>query len=230
MSQHLDDVLYVLTRLARSCNGDSVAEVTKARRTAARAISAERGVAYDTINDACRRRLEPDIAGTDAFDAATAEWLQGETTQLQTACEKNCKDDQDREAVQAFFSRHAGATPVAADSTDPTQPDRVQVNTYRILRDTALARRVKEDLKYKCQLCPATLSLVGRLYAEAHHVKPLGRPHNGPDVRENIVCVCPTCHVKLDYGAIRISADDFPAVAAEFIDYHNDQIAVEGAV
>jgi putative restriction endonuclease len=44
-------------------------------------------------------------------------------------------------------------------------------------------------------------------YAEACHIKPLGRPHNGPDTPENILCLCPNCHVLFDEFALWINDD-----------------------
>ena len=45
-------------------------------------------------------------------------------------------------------------------------------------------------------------------YAEGAHIRPLARPHNGPDVPENVLCLCPNCHVLFDQGAITVE-DDF---------------------
>ncbi|GAB5519003.1 MAG: hypothetical protein RhofKO_12540 [Rhodothermales bacterium] len=107
---------------------------------------------------------------------------------------------------------------------------RVKQEVYRILRDTSLARSVKEWHGYRCQLCGDALELGdGRLYAEAHHLKPLGRPHNGPDVVNNIVCVCPNHHALLDYGTIYIHTEDLArhpahAIDERFIFYHNNVI------
>jgi putative restriction endonuclease len=53
-------------------------------------------------------------------------------------------------------------------------------------------------------------------YAEAAHIKPLGRPHNGPDVLENLLCLCPNHHVLFDYGGIAI-ADDFSVIGDELV-------------
>ncbi|MFD8392185.1 YDG/SRA domain-containing protein [Streptomyces sp. NPDC059680] len=78
----------------------------------------------------------------------------------------------------------------------------------RIVRDAAAVRRVKELYEHECQICG--LRLVGpdaRPYSEGAHIKPLGRPHNGPDVERNILCLCPNCHVRLDIGAIVIEDD-----------------------
>ena len=43
------------------------------------------------------------------------------------------------------------------------------------------------------------------LRRQAAHIRPLGRPHDGPDIPENILCLCPNDHVRFDYGVIFIS-------------------------
>jgi predicted restriction endonuclease len=116
-------------------------------------------------------------------------------------------------------------TPQAIDINEPTQPERVLQETYRVLRDTGLARMVKESHQYRCQICGQTLKLSdGAPYAEAHHIIPLGKPHNGPDVRNNILCVCPNDHVLLDYGAIKLSEEDLIGIDKNSIEYHNEKI------
>ena len=114
---------------------------------------------------------------------------------------------------------------VAEDINEPKGPGRVKQETYRILRDTALARKVKESNNYKCQICGKKLELnEEKLYAEAHHIKPLGKPHNGPDICENIICVCPNHHALLDYGAIKLNGNNLQEIGTQYIDYHNEQI------
>ena len=119
----------------------------------------------------------------------------------------------------------ATETPEAADIEEPSRPERVQQVVSRIVRDTALARAVKLEQEFRCQLCGTSLDLGdGRFYAEAHHVRPLGSPHDGPDERENIVCVCPNHHALLDFGAIRLDESAVPKVRPEHVRYHNDKI------
>ena len=103
--------------------------------------------------------------------------------------------------------------------------------TNRIIRDTIIAHRIKETHKYKCQICfNDGLQLSDeKIYAEAHHIQPLGLPHNGLDVAQNIICVCPNCHVLLDYGAIcidesKIKSIEEHEIAIENINYHNNHI------
>jgi len=118
-------------------------------------------------------------------------------------------------------------TPQAIDINKPNPPTRVMYNTYRRLRDTALARRVKLLYNNRCQICGETIMLYGgELYSEAHHIQPLGAPHNGPDVMGNILCVCPNHHVQLDYGAIELNIVELTIVPEhklgdEYIHYHN---------
>jgi hypothetical protein len=124
----------------------------------------------------------------------------------------------------------APASPLAVDIDIDGPADREEVTTYRIIRDTYLARRAKQLHNYECQLCGHTILLPdGRRYAEAHHIQPLGAPHNGPDSFENIVCVCPNHHAELDYGARALSHADLRtveghAISARYIDYHNTHV------
>jgi len=95
--------------------------------------------------------------------------------------------------------------PHPEDFNKPPKSNRILLKTYRILRDTELARSIKGSYQSECQLCGVIIEFVsGMRYAEAHHIKPFGSPHNGPDVGENIICVCPNHHAQLDYGAIKL--------------------------
>lgn len=115
---------------------------------------------------------------------------------------------------------------------EPPPAVRVQTTVSRIIRDTQLSRRVKLLHEYKCQIltCEYTIVLAdGSHYAEGHHVQPLGEPHNGPDILENIVCLCPNHHAECDLGAIRLVSAELRQVAGhvigqEFLDYHNQTI------
>lgn len=132
------------------------------------------------------------------------------------------------ESVSAS-SAPASPTPHAAD-IEPPSGDRVLATSYRILRDTELARRVKSIHRYECQLCGHTIQLPdGNRYAEAHHIRGLGEPHNGHDVIGNILCVCPNHHAELDYGATELALsklriDPAHPIDGKYIEYHNRYI------
>jgi hypothetical protein len=122
----------------------------------------------------------------------------------------------DRKAAEEEFT--AGPSP------------RVPTTIQRIIRDTQLAANIKRLHEYRCQICGERIALPdGRFYAEAHHIRPLGSPYDGPDSEENILCVCPNHHVALDYGCFRIEKAKLRTrpdhrISDEHIDYHNSHI------
>ncbi|ULA60744.1 MAG: hypothetical protein LZF60_270070 [Nitrospira sp.] len=67
-------------------------------------------------------------------------------------------------------------------------------------------------------------------YAEAHHLRPLGYLHNGPDLPSNMLVLCPNHHAQCDLGAIRLnlpSLRQLPdhVIDAEYIQDHTKTIA-----
>lgn len=126
-------------------------------------------------------------------------------------------------------------TPQAFDlSTGNEEPDRSISTIYRVLRDTKLSRQLKMIHQDRCQICDSTIKLKsGKTYSEAHHIKPLGSEHCGPDVAENIIILCPNHHVMCDYGAIKLNASNLRSkkghkVSIEYIKYHNQNIYQKG--
>jgi hypothetical protein len=122
-------------------------------------------------------------------------------------------------------------TPKAVDLPAGTkEPEREYTTTYRVLRDTNLARKLKLLHKNACQICGLQIRLPnGKLYSEAHHIIPLGSPHNGSDIPENIIVLCPNHHVMCDYGVIELSLKEINeasnhSISLESIDYHNKVI------
>lgn len=78
----------------------------------------------------------------------------------------------------------------------------------RRIRDSAAARRVKRLYDDSCQICGTRIvGSQGRSYSEGAHVRPLGRPHLGPDMESNLLCLCPNHHTQLDIGGIVITDD-----------------------
>ena len=86
-----------------------------------------------------------------------------------------------------------------------TLPARIKTTTSRIIRDTKLIRDLKEKYNNTCQICGVKLRLPnGKGYSEGHHLQKLGGIHRGPDIKENIIILCPNHHIEFDYGMIAI--------------------------
>lgn len=186
--------------------------------------------AEKSIHDACSRRIG--IHAND-FDEALKQWLLGNNAILKSILIRHSGTTTiHREFIEQLLvnPETLSLTPYAVDIDSPLEAQRIKTETYRILRDTALARQVKQVYNCRCQICRLSLMIEENTpYAEAHHVKPLGAPHNGPDRLNNITCVCPNCHVLLDYGALLIDKSklylsDDHIISDEFIDYHNGNI------
>ncbi len=117
-------------------------------------------------------------------------------------------------------------------------PTRTTATTERVVRDTAVTRYIKSMYDYECQVCGVRLLTKNGPYAEGAHVRPLGTPHNGSDVVENVLCLCPNHHVMFDGGTLYIGLDHSISggtkklrIAAEhkiktaFLQYHLSNIA-----
>ncbi|MFF9590889.1 YDG/SRA domain-containing protein [Streptomyces sp. NPDC014646] len=97
---------------------------------------------------------------------------------------------------------------VESDADEPERTTRRQAITVeRIVRDTAVVRRVKEWHRYACQVCGLALTVGadGKSYAEGAHIQALGGSDGGPDIEANVLCLCPNCHVRLDRGALYLT-------------------------
>lgn len=91
--------------------------------------------------------------------------------------------------------------------TVSSPPSRREAIVERVIRDSLLAEQVKRAHGHHCQICGDRLTLHRGFYAEGAHIRPLGKPHNGPDEPGNLLCLCPNHHVLFDRGMITIQAD-----------------------
>lgn len=96
---------------------------------------------------------------------------------------------------------------VALDALPPGPAPRATTTVQRIVRNTSVSQRVKELHRHVCQICGVRIEIATGAYAEGAHVQPLGRPHDGPDVESNILCLCPNDHVRFEFGAVVVEDD-----------------------
>ena len=92
------------------------------------------------------------------------------------------------------------------DADDWPSP-RAPIITQRNVRSSYVARAVKELHGHACQVCGVRLLTPAGPYAEVAHIRGLGRPHDGPDVLGNVLCLCPNHRVLFNAGAIYIDHD-----------------------
>lgn len=109
------------------------------------------------------------------------------------------------------------------------QAERRPRNIDTIVRNQTLVRKVKKIRDNTCQICQNKLQIgPNSYYSEVHHLRPLGNPHKGLDKMENMLCVCPNCHKKLDYGfepiVVNIKDLDDHKINQRYIDYHNNRV------
>ena len=125
-----------------------------------------------------------------------------------------------------------------APSDIAAPPDRIEARVLRIIRDTVAAKSLKAIYDYKCQVCGLRIEPAPRkYYVEAHHVRPLGGDHHGPDTHGNMLVLCPNHHAMFDFGIPRfIDADHIMiretthdmtckhTLTDDVIAYHNEHI------
>jgi predicted restriction endonuclease len=134
-------------------------------------------------------------------------------------------------AYEHFLGVLDGLAPAPASDAQIDVPARADTVVSRIVRDSAIVRRLKLLYDNRCQVCGEQVSgLHGWTYAEAHHVRPLGAPHNGPDSEDNLLVVCPNHHAACDFGALELNLSapysaSGHSVRSEYIRYHNEAIA-----
>lgn len=79
-------------------------------------------------------------------------------------------------------------------------------------RDRRKAAGLRAHYHSICMFCEVRLQVgPGKFYCEAAHIRPLGRPHDGPDKTGNMIVLCPNHHLQFDRGVIRIrrSGNDY---------------------
>lgn len=113
--------------------------------------------------------------------------------------------EQGRAGFQICRFRMVAENAASDDRLAPAQPaKRIATTVLRIVRDTKVSQQVKALNDFTCQVCGTQLMCVGGRYAEGAHIRPLGEPHNGPDVLENLLCLCANHHVLFDHGGFVI--------------------------
>jgi predicted restriction endonuclease len=119
-------------------------------------------------------------------------------------------------AVDINIEEAADAEPEAVPLGAVELPQRQEVRTSRVIRDSALSRFLKSLYDYQCQVCRFTFTLSKRRrYAESHHIRPLGRPHTGIDKETNMMILCANHHAMMDLGAIAVDPEHMTIISVD---------------
>jgi len=126
----------------------------------------------------------------------------------------------------------------------PDSPaERASRTVNSIVRNVIFRERIKDIYNHTCQVCGVYLKRpnVKNGISVAAHIKGLGKPHNGPDIKENMLCLCPNHHAQFDSYSFYINPDTFTIVGlddnsqetittstkhkvnAEYLKYHKEQ-------
>jgi hypothetical protein len=110
-------------------------------------------------------------------------------------------------AVTAEPSGHVKWSDEAALEVDYVERRKREVEAQ--LRKPKNVSELKALYDNRCLFCERQI-VVGvdpvRFYSEAAHIKPLGKPHNGPDQKNNMILLCPEHHLQFDRGILRIES------------------------
>jgi predicted restriction endonuclease len=113
---------------------------------------------------------------------------------------------EDQPAARKDQSR-GKAKPDTEEQANDLAPPREEYKVSRVIRNTTMAKEIKELHDFRCQVCGIRRERGSSGYAEAHHIQPLGAENPGPDVGENILVVCPNHHADFDYGMLEVNPE-----------------------
>jgi len=106
-------------------------------------------------------------------------------------CRFHLESDSDAGQLESTLSPHFKLT--------YRKVSRSEATVNKLKRNIRLSEKIKSIHNHRCQVCDIRLdSPVGPIAIGAH-IRGLGRPHEGPDVLENMLCLCPNHHDQFDY-------------------------------
>jgi putative restriction endonuclease len=96
---------------------------------------------------------------------------------------------------------------VPAPPSGNASPDRRDRRSRSLVRDQANVDWIKNLYNDTCQVCRIQLMTEAGAISIGAHIQGLGKPDNGPDVVENMLCLCHNCHAIFDSGSFFINDD-----------------------
>ena len=75
-------------------------------------------------------------------------------------------------------------------------------------RRVDLSEKLKDLYDYKCQVCNVLLTTSSIPIIKTTHIQPFGKPHNGPDILDNLLCLCPNHYYQFQNYGFYINPDN----------------------
>jgi len=120
--------------------------------------------------------------------------------------------------VCRFHLQKEGGSIINDDIEHPISPsERVQYTGNRVKRNVSFAEQIKDLYDNTCQVCKVFLKTPteGVGISEAAHIKAIGKPHNGPDTKANMICLCPNHHAQFDRYSFYIEPETLEIVGLD---------------
>lgn len=109
--------------------------------------------------------------------------------------------------TRAELTPPSGAEWLDQDGSDKSV-ERSMISRLAQKRNRKIAVQLRLHYNHKCMFCGIQLGVgENRFYSEAAHIKPLGKPHNGPDKMANLLVLCPNHHLQFDRGVLRVKVE-----------------------
>ena len=114
--------------------------------------------------------------------------------------------------MAAFLGNYGPIAPnpiqdITIPDDDANPPAKIRCEVTRIVRCTEKGRKLKNLYRFKCQICRCRIIVPNSAasgYMEVHHMRPLGGVYKGHDNWNNMLVLCPNCHVEFDRLAVAI--------------------------
>ncbi|MCO5990113.1 caspase family protein [Actinoallomurus spadix] len=85
-------------------------------------------------------------------------------------------------------------------------PNQWELVSNDVYQDRRIAESVMRVHDYECQVCGIFLEIPGGMrFAQTLHLRGLSAPHHGPDIAENILCLCPNHRMLISLGSFVIN-------------------------
>jgi putative restriction endonuclease len=113
------------------------------------------------------------------------------------------------------------------DIEHPISPtERVEYTGNRVKRNVSFAEQIKDLYDNTCQVCKVFLKtpIEGVGISEAAHIKAIGSPHDGPDTKANMLCLCPNHHAQFDRYTFYIEPETLEIVGLD--EYKGNSISL----